>query len=315
MITILLISYNQQATIARTLDSIVKLKLPDIQVVLADDCSSDGTIEVAQKFMNLLPNLKIQKTLNNLGIYGNIRNGLNYVNTKYMSIIGGDDFYCTDFVIPFLDTLINVGHKDVFIYNHYIETLEGFRYPWINYKLRYKNLMNSQIRLALSTRNSIFDTKIFKSVYYTNIANEVGVNSTCDIIYDIELANAIKSWKFLDVFCSVYTIGNGITHTQDNSISFADSLISYNYILQNSKKYNLNIWDKLFVKFMIHGISFRYSPSSYNFIMVLFYFILNSFNFYSTNNLIYNTKFLFTLNNKEWLRKYYYKLLKLTYIK
>lgn len=309
MLSILIITYNQEHTLRKLFDSIIELDFPDVNIILADDFSNDNTIIVSQEYLSRLPNITVVRTPHNLGIYGNIKNGLNYVKTEYLSIIGGDDYYCNNFLKTFYDCHKNKGDKDVFIFNHYIETKSGFRYKWNNFSLKSKNILKAQVRHALSTRNSVFNSKVFKAIYQSDLSKSVGVRSTCDIIYDIELARLIKSWEFIDVYSSVYVIGDGITYSQDHSVSFRDSFISYDFLKKNSKKLELTYCDILFVKFMFYGLNFRYNPNLKNFFLTLYFYLINIANFYPTNNAIYNLKFLFSFKIKEKLRKYYYKFI------
>ena len=52
LISILVANYNNGCFIAETLDSICAQTYPNIEVVIVDDCSTDGTVEMIHEYMH-----------------------------------------------------------------------------------------------------------------------------------------------------------------------------------------------------------------------------------------------------------------------
>ena len=52
LVSVVVISYNSAATIIETLDSVKNQNYSNIQLVVADDASSDNTVELVRDWMN-----------------------------------------------------------------------------------------------------------------------------------------------------------------------------------------------------------------------------------------------------------------------
>lgn len=111
----ILLSYNSSASVKETLQSIIRsmegLKDHKIKfgVILCDDCSTDGTIDILEDYKKaiLIGYARVENFLDihfiknnvNLGTVLNLDNGLNYLEKlsidkeadRYLKIIGGDD--------------------------------------------------------------------------------------------------------------------------------------------------------------------------------------------------------------------------------
>jgi glycosyltransferase involved in cell wall biosynthesis len=97
LVSIHLISYNQVAYIRPALMSILEQDYPNLEIVAADDGSTDGTAEIIQEMARDYPG-KIILLLGekNLGITANCNRGLAHCRGKYIAFIGGDDLFLPD---------------------------------------------------------------------------------------------------------------------------------------------------------------------------------------------------------------------------
>jgi len=92
LVSVLCPVYNAEKFIESTLLSIVKQDYENIEVVVSDDCSTDGTVSVISKMAEQFPE-KIIVNLNksNLGITRNCNKALALCGGKYVSFFAGDD--------------------------------------------------------------------------------------------------------------------------------------------------------------------------------------------------------------------------------
>ncbi len=100
MVAFMVLSYNEEKTIERTLNSIKYQietygKGQDIQLIIADDFSLDGTREVAQKWIynnkSFFKIVDVLPTEKNLGTCKNIGRAFRALKTEYFLAIAGDD--------------------------------------------------------------------------------------------------------------------------------------------------------------------------------------------------------------------------------
>ena len=86
-------TYNNSSSITNTLLSIAnQLRVPD-EIVVADDCSTDDTLEKIRDFKNNHPQLPIRiiSNKNNMGISKNRDNAIRSLNSTLVTHLDGDD--------------------------------------------------------------------------------------------------------------------------------------------------------------------------------------------------------------------------------
>lgn len=93
--TIVLITYNSSVYILETLDSIKNQAFKDFELIIADDCSSDNTVEICNKWLkenhSFLKSYKVITSDVNTGIPANCNRGIKEANGEWIKIIAGDD--------------------------------------------------------------------------------------------------------------------------------------------------------------------------------------------------------------------------------
>ncbi|MDQ6967760.1 MAG: glycosyltransferase [Mariprofundaceae bacterium] len=92
LVSIHIITYNQIDFIHETLDSALAQDYENLEIVVADDGSTDGTADVIMEYAKKYPE-KIVALVGgpNLGITGNSNRGLKACKGKYIAFQGGDD--------------------------------------------------------------------------------------------------------------------------------------------------------------------------------------------------------------------------------
>ena len=53
IVTVIVYTFNSSKYILETLDSIKKQTYKDLMLIITDDCSTDSTIEICKKWLNL----------------------------------------------------------------------------------------------------------------------------------------------------------------------------------------------------------------------------------------------------------------------
>lgn len=97
-ISVAVITYNQEATIRQTLDSILMQKGDfDLELVIGEDCSQDNTYAICVEYAEKYPNVvKLLPNTHNLGIMANFARVIQSCSGKFIADIAGDDYYCDD---------------------------------------------------------------------------------------------------------------------------------------------------------------------------------------------------------------------------
>ncbi|MDD4927938.1 MAG: glycosyltransferase family 2 protein [Gallionella sp.] len=94
LVSVHVITYNQKQFIHETLRSVLDQDYNNIEIVVADDGSTDGTAEIILGYAQQYPD-KVVPLIGgpNLGITGNSNRGLRTCTGKYIAFLGGDDIY------------------------------------------------------------------------------------------------------------------------------------------------------------------------------------------------------------------------------
>jgi glycosyltransferase involved in cell wall biosynthesis len=85
-------TYKQEKYIGRAIESVLAQDYENLEVVVSDDCSPDGTFEVASHYAS--ERVRVARTPRNLGRVGNYRRCLYELTTGDWAVnLDGDDFY------------------------------------------------------------------------------------------------------------------------------------------------------------------------------------------------------------------------------
>lgn len=92
-ISIVIPSFNKAKYIGQTLSSIVNQKYPNLEVVIQDGGSTDGTVEIIRRFANENPEVIRWKSKKDNGQLDAINKGLRKVTGDIFTYINADDIY------------------------------------------------------------------------------------------------------------------------------------------------------------------------------------------------------------------------------
>lgn len=119
LISIIVLSYNNEAYIIETLNSILCQNYSNIELIITDDGSIKFDKEEYLQYVNShkminIVNCIVHKNEINLGSVKNINNAIKMANGKYIKLIGADDvFNKDDVILSFMEFMENNNHKIV----------------------------------------------------------------------------------------------------------------------------------------------------------------------------------------------------------
>jgi glycosyltransferase involved in cell wall biosynthesis len=92
LVSVAIITYNQKEFIVEAIESTLMQDYRPIEIIVGDDCSSDGTDEILQRYQSIYPDIvKIIRSQKNIGATGNSNNVHFACTGKYVAWLGGDD--------------------------------------------------------------------------------------------------------------------------------------------------------------------------------------------------------------------------------
>lgn len=104
MVSIIITAYNVETWIGKAVSSACTQSFPDIEVIVVEDCSTDGTRDVLANISH--PCLKVLYNNKNVGAGASRRRGIDYAKGDYILLLDGDDWINSDFVAELYATAI-----------------------------------------------------------------------------------------------------------------------------------------------------------------------------------------------------------------
>lgn len=94
LVSVFLPTYNQLEYVSASLDSVLSQDYPNIEIIVGDDCSTDGTWERIQEYQSRFADkLKAFRNPKNLGVTRNCNEVLKRCQGKYIAYCAGDDLF------------------------------------------------------------------------------------------------------------------------------------------------------------------------------------------------------------------------------
>ena len=94
LVSVCIPAYNNAAYIKETIDSILNQTYQNLELVICDDKSKDGTVKVVEQIRD--ERIKLYKNEKNLGMAGNWNNCLRKCSGEFIKLICADDMLAED---------------------------------------------------------------------------------------------------------------------------------------------------------------------------------------------------------------------------
>lgn len=95
--------YNRRAFIGSAIASALAQNVPDLEILVIDNCSADGTWEYLQE--QSATNLRLLRNRSNIGLFGNLNRCLDEARGKYVRVLCSDDRLLPDCLAHEIDIL------------------------------------------------------------------------------------------------------------------------------------------------------------------------------------------------------------------
>ena len=94
LVSVLLITYNQQDFIAQAIESVLMQKVTfPYEIIIGEDLGSDNTRAICEEYAAKYDFINVLPRENNLGVAGNWCDCAKHAHGKYMMMLDGDDYW------------------------------------------------------------------------------------------------------------------------------------------------------------------------------------------------------------------------------
>ena len=121
-ISVCLLTYNHANLIETTLQSVLEQSCRDFELIVSDDCSTDGTWDRILATQQRDPRIRAIRTPRNLGMAANANHAVEHASGSYIALLHHDDLYRHDLLEKWSAMLDEHGDIE-FVFNSY--TIHG----------------------------------------------------------------------------------------------------------------------------------------------------------------------------------------------
>ena len=112
LVSVIVPNYNHSAYLMSRIDSILAQDFDNFELILLDDCSTDNTSVIAQKFASQYPDkIHYFKYCENHGLMQNYKFLLEKAKGKYIAILESDDIWIDSFKLQKQVDLIETNNQ------------------------------------------------------------------------------------------------------------------------------------------------------------------------------------------------------------
>lgn len=110
LVSIITVVFNGAKYIEQTINSVINQSYKNIEYIIIDGASTDGTIDIIKQYENKISYWKSEK---DKGIYFAMNKGISLANGELIGILNADDFYLPDTIKKIIDA-DKLFHTDIY---------------------------------------------------------------------------------------------------------------------------------------------------------------------------------------------------------
>ncbi len=215
-VSIIIATYNASDTLSQTIDSVLFQTYPNIEVIVVDGCSTDGTVDILQKYQNGKIRYLVEE---DEGIYDAMNKGVALAQGEWLLFMGADDRLCDKNVIAeMFGSERNSGQYDVIIGDIQFD--------------------NNKVRTSsVSSRMKFINTVHHQSAFYRKeLFTAFKYNTACKVSgdYELNLLVFLKEMNVLKVNRIICLVGLSGASSKVDFCGYAEEIQIRNKYLKNS---------------------------------------------------------------------------------
>ena len=175
LVSVIISVYNGEAYLAETIESVVNQKYPNIEIIIIDDGSTDGSGKVIPRFVHPV---RYHYQPNN-GIAAAWNRGIELANGDFIAFNGADDLWTKDKIQKQLDAFISDSTLDI-VFSH----VKQFHSPELSEEEKKKIWCPDELMPGVSAgtmlikRESFFRVGLFNIKWRRGIFNDWYLRAT-----------------------------------------------------------------------------------------------------------------------------------------
>lgn len=203
-ITVATVCYNSSSTIRSTVESVLKQTYPNVEYVVVDGASTDGTNEILRQYQG---NLILVSEKDN-GVYDAMNKALSIATGDYIIFMGADDLFYDDMVLSRVAGKLKNPNAVYYGNVKRVRRLDIYAGKFSKWDWGYKNPCHQSI---------FYPIGIYKSNCYN-----LRYRLVADWVYNLNLLQHNTMFIYLDEIISLYNDIDGLSSTNNDEQFLAD---------------------------------------------------------------------------------------------
>jgi len=248
--SIVLVTYNHEKSVRAALGAITVQTVAPFEVVILDDCSTDGTVAIVTDYLNNVhcqPDIRCRVVVNelNLGISKNMSKVSQTAQGNVITILGGDDLIEPGTVEAVDAAIRSQGlnpDSDRFVaFSSCID-----RSPEVDTTLDYRIISGSPIK-TMTRKTAPFVKVGFSAALLRDASYPTDCGIWSDWVWDIDLCVKADSYYEIPSICYVHTTAGGVSAKTPPEQIQRSYLLCAEYILSHYGS-ALSVSDRFYLK-------------------------------------------------------------------
>lgn len=203
IITIITVSYNAISNIEDTILSVINQTYSNLEYIIIDGGSTDGTIDIIRKYEN-----KIAKWISesDKGIYDAMNKGISLSSGEWINFMNcGDSFFCKNTLEQFVECINEINNYDIVYGNTIINSTAG------RYKVLPENIEEISVHMPFCHQSTFVRTSLARKFPF-----DLQYKYVADYNFFYNAYNCGYNFEYIDIIIANYQIDEGFSASNMN---------------------------------------------------------------------------------------------------
>jgi teichuronic acid biosynthesis glycosyltransferase TuaG len=191
LVSIITPTFNSEKFISETIKSVQNQTYSNWEMIIVDDCSSDGTVGIVQNFMEDDHRIHLIKLHKNSGASKARNEAIKIVQGNYMTFLDADDIWFPDFIKKSIETIKITGIP--FVFSSYRRSNEDLEFVYSDFivpeRVTYTDILKSN---SISCLTAFIDVKTLGIKFMPDIRKRQDMGLWLKYLKEIPYAYGIK---------------------------------------------------------------------------------------------------------------------------
>lgn len=165
LVSVLMTAYNREIYIAEAIESVLASTYKNFELIIIDDCSTDGTLEILNHFKNIDRRIQVYINKENVGQFKNRNKAATFAKAEYIKYFDSDDVMKEDMLEILMEGILKFPNSGMAVTCEIPNTKQHYFPLKFSPKETYTNYyFKGHFTLIVGPSGTIYKKSIFNKV-------------------------------------------------------------------------------------------------------------------------------------------------------